>query len=195
MFVAFLAGITALAFLAYSRPGYFTSKTDLGGLLALECMVAAIWLYRRAFFALVVVTFLLAGMDLPVGSAWTAGRWFVLGLGALVGLAIILKERRYSFGMFHVLAFFSVLAALVSAAVSRYTAVALLKVLSLFLLYMYAATGARLAVINRENRFFEGLLIGCEIFVALIAVFYLLGIEAMGNPNSLGAVMGVVGAP
>ncbi len=49
--------------------------------------------------------------------------------------------------------------------------------------------------INRENRFFEGLLIGCEIFVALIAVFYLLGIEAMGNPNSLGAVMGVVAAP
>lgn len=193
--VVFLAGITALAFLAYARPGYFASKTDLGGLLALECMVAAVWFYRRAFFAIVVVTFLLAGMDLPVGSVWTAGRWFVLGVGALVGLAIVLKERRYSFGFFHVLAFFAILAALVSAAVSLYATVALLKVLSLFLLYVYAATGARLAVINRENRFFEGLLIGCEIFVALIAAFYLLGIEAMGNPNSLGAVMGVVGAP
>lgn len=193
--LAFLAGITALACLAYAKPGYFTSKTDLGWLLALECLAAAIWLYRRVFFAIVVVTFLFAGMDLPVGSVWTAGRWFVLGVGALVGLAIVLKEHRYSFGMLHILAFFAILAALVSAAVSRYTTVALLKVLSLFLLYVYAATGARLAVINRENRFFEGLLIGCEIFVALIAAFYLLGIEVMGNPNSLGAVMGVVGAP
>ncbi|MFZ0733115.1 MAG: O-antigen ligase family protein [Candidatus Sulfotelmatobacter sp.] len=193
--VTFLVGAMVLAYLAYSSPGYFTSKTDLGGLVLLECLLAAIWFYRRFFLAIVMVTFLLAGTDLPVGSVWTAARWFVLAVGALVGLTIILKERRYSFGMFHVLAFFAVLAGLVSAAVSHYATVSLLKVLSLFLLYVYAATGARLAVINRENRFFEGLLIGCEIFVALIAVFYLLGIEAMGNPNSLGAVMGVVAAP
>ncbi|HTZ83953.1 MAG TPA: O-antigen ligase family protein [Candidatus Acidoferrales bacterium] len=192
---AFFFGAVILAYLAYSRPGYFTSKTDLAGLLLLECLAAAIWLYRRVFFIIVVVTFLLAGMDLPVGSVWTAARWLVLGVGALVGLTIILKERRYSFGMFHVLAFFAILAALVSAAVSRYVTISLLKVLSLFLLYVYAATGVRLAVFNRENRFFEGLLIGCEIFVAFIGGLYLLGIEAMGNPNSLGAVMGVVGAP
>jgi len=192
---AFVAGATMLVFLVYSRPGYFTSKADLGGLLALECLAAAVWLYRRFFFVVIVITFLLAGMDLPVGSFWTAGRWLVLGVGALVGLSMVLKERRYSFGMFHVLAFFAVLAALVSAAVSRYTTVSLLKVLSLFLLYVYAATGARVAVSNRENRFFEGLLIGCEIFVAFIGGLYLLGIEAMGNPNSLGAVMGVVAAP
>lgn len=192
---AFAFCIAAFAFLAYSRPGYFTSKTVLGGFLGLECLIAAVWLYRRFFFAVIIVTFLLAGVDLPVGSVWTVARWFVLGLGALVGLTIVLKEHRYSFGMFHVLAFFAVLAALVSAAVSRYTTVSLLKVLSLFLLYVYAATGARVAVINRENRFFEGLVVGCEIFVALIAGFYLLGIEAMGNPNSLGAVMGVVAAP
>lgn len=194
-FLAVLFGVGVLAFFAYAKPGYFTSKTYLGGLLGLECLIAAIWLYRRFFFVIVVVTFLLAGMDLPVGTVWTAARWFVLGVGALVGLTIVLKEHRYSFGMFHVLAFFAVLAALVSAAVSRYTTVSLLKVVSLFLLYMYAGTGVRVAVVNRENRFFEGLLVGCEIFVVFIGALYLLGIEAMGNPNSLGAVMGVVAAP
>jgi O-antigen ligase len=65
----------------------------------------------------------------------------------------------------------------------------------LLLLFVYAGTGARLAVTGRENRFFEGLLTGCEIFVGVITAFYMLGMEVMGNPNSLGAVMGVVGAP
>ena len=184
-----------LAYLAYSQPGYFTSQTYLGGLVFLECLVAAIWMYRRVFFPLVVVSFLLAGVDLPVGSVWTAARWVILGIGASVGTVIMLKDRRYHFGVFHVVALFAVLAALVSAAVSHYKEVSLLKALSLFSLLVYAGTGARLAVAGRENRFFQGLLTGCEIFVGAIAAAYLAGTEAMGNPNSLGAVMGVVGAP
>ena len=72
---------------------------------------------------------------------------------------------------------------------------ALLKVLSLFLLFLYGATGARVAVTGRENVFFRRLILGAEVFVGINAAFYALGIEAMGNPNSLGAVMGVVGAP
>lgn len=196
---AILAGIVvvtgAVVYFAYSRPGYFTSQTYLGGLVFLEFLAAAVWLYRRVFFPLVIVTFLLAGVDLPVGSVWTMARWLVLALGAMVGTTIMLRERRYSFGMFHVLAFFAVLAALMSAAVSRYATLSTLKVLSLFLLFVYAATGARLAAANRESPFFTGLLAGCEIFVAAIAAFYLLGREVMGNPNSLGAVMGVAAAP
>ncbi len=193
--VAIAATALALAYLAYSSPGYFTSQTYLGGLLLLEFLVAAVWLYRRAFFPLVMVTFLLAGTNLPVGSVWGMARWLILGVGALVGAVIVFRDRRYRFGMFHVLAFFSVLASLVSAAVSRYTTLSSLKVLSLFLLFVYATAGARVAVNDRENRFFAGLLVGCEIFVAVIAAFYLLGREVMGNPNSLGAVMGVAGAP
>lgn len=184
-----------LAYFAYSQSGYFTSQTYLGGLLLLEFLVAAIWMYRRVFFPVVVVTFLLAGLNLPVGSVWTVARWVILGVGALVGSIIIPKDRRYHFGLFHLLALFAVLAALVSAAVSRYTAVSLLKVLSLLLLFVYAGTGARVAVMGRENRFFAGLLIGLEMFVGFIAACFFLGIEAMGNPNSMGAVMGVVGAP
>jgi O-antigen ligase len=184
-----------LAYAAFSRPGYFTSETYLGGLLLLELLIVAVWMYRRVFFAVVIVAFLLAGVNLPVGAFWTAARWLFLSVGALAGSIIMLKERGHRFNSFHTIASFAVLTALVSAAVSRYPDVALLKVLSFFLLFLYAGTGARLAVSGRQIRFFNGLLIGCEIFVAANAFFYGVGIEAMGNPNSLGAVMGVVCAP
>ena len=94
------------------------------------------------------------------------------------------------------LALFAVLAALVSAAVSRYTSLSFSKVLSLFLLFIVRgdwSDGSRSA--GRENRFFSGLLTGCEVFVAAIAATYFVGMEVMGNPNSLGAVMGVAAAP
>ena len=182
-------------YFAYSRPAYFTNQTYLAGLLFLEILAAAVWSYRRTFFALLSVTFLFAGVNLPFGSSWSTARWIVLGMGALVGIVITLKEGRYQFGGLHLLAFFSVLAAFTSAAVSHHTFVSSLKVLSLLLLFLYAATGARLAVVNREGRFFAGLLTGCELFVVAIAMFYFLGREVMGNPNSLGAVMGVVAAP
>jgi hypothetical protein len=192
---AVVLGPLVLAYFAYARPWYFTSEAYLGGLVLLELVAAAVWMYRRVFFPLVIVTFLLAGVNLPVGGVWTSARWLVLGLGAAAGSAITLKERRYHFGLFHLVALSAVLTALVSAAVSRYTSVCLLKVLSLLLLFVYAGTGARLAVTGRENRFFAGLLTGCEAFVGIVAAFQILGIEVMGNPNSLGAVMGVVGAP
>jgi len=191
---AVVLGPLVLALFAYSRPGYF-NQTYLGGLLLFECLAASVWLYRRIFFALVIVAFLFAGVELPVGSLWTAARWAILGVGALVGSAIMLRDRKYRIGWFHVLAMFTVLAALVSAAVSRYSSLSFLKVLSLLTLFIYAGTGARVAVTGRENRFFAGLLIGCEFFVGAVGAAYFAGIEVMGNPNSLGAVMGVAGAP
>jgi O-antigen ligase len=184
-----------ILYLAYSQPGYFTTETYLGGLLFLEFVAVAVWMYRRVFFPLIMMSFLLAGVDLPVGTLWTAARWFFLCLGALVGAVLMLKERNHRFGLFHIVAAFAALETLVSATVSQYPRVALLKALSFVLLFLYAATGARLAVTGRQNRFFTGLLTGCEVFVGGVATFYALGIEAMGNPNSLGAVMGVVGAP
>lgn len=185
----------ALAYVAYSRPGYFTNTTYLMGLLFLEFMALAIWMYRRIFFVVVLVSFLFAGVNLPVGGGWAAVRWMVLGVGTLVGLLIMLKDRNYRFGFFHLVAFFAAITGLISAAVSAYPDVALLKVLSMLLLFAYAATGARIAAIGRENSFFGGLLLGCEILVGLSAIFYAMGIEAMGNPNSLGAIMGVVASP
>ena len=190
-----ICGVLGVVYFAYSRPGYFTSQTYLGGLLLLEFLAVAVWFYRRAFFPLVIVIFLLAGMHLPLSSVWTMARWGVLGAGAMIGSVIAFKERRFRFGTFHIIALFTILAALMSAAVSRFTSVSLLKVSSLLLLFVYESSGVRLAVENRENRFFTGLVLGCEIFVGVITIFYFLGIGVMGNPNSSGAVMGVVGAP
>lgn len=184
-----------LIFFAYSRPGYFTSQTDLAGLLFLEFLFVALAMYRRIFFPLVLLAFLLAGTSLPLASFWVAGRWVFLGAGALAGMIIALKVRSNRIGSFHALALFAVLAAVVSAAVCRYTSFSLLKVFSLLLLFVYDATGARLAVTGRENRFFSGLLAGCEIFIAVTALCYLEGFEWIGNPNSLGAVMSVIFAP
>ena len=188
-------GPMALVYLAYSRPGYFTDQTYLGGILLIEFLVAAVWMYRRVFFPLVMVAFLFAGLNLPVGHFWGALRWVFLCVGALTGTFLMLKERSYHFGAFHVLAAFAVLATLVSAFVSQFTQVALLKAMSFALLFLYGATGARLAATGRENRFFAGLLAGTEVFVGAMAILYAIGVGAMGNPNSLGAVMGVVGAP
>jgi O-antigen ligase len=187
-----LLTLPGLAFLSLTRPAYFTNSTYIGGLLLVEFLIMAVWLYRRVYFPLVLVAFLLAGVSLPVGGVWTVARWFFLCVGALVGIFIMLKERRTHFGLFHGLAVFAILAALVSAAVSRYPGFALLKAVSLLLLFVYAGTGVRLAVSGRENQFFTGLLSGCEVLVGILAACYFVGIAAMGNPNSLGAVMGVV---
>ena len=186
--VGAILGLPVLVYLTFSHLAYFTQPAFIGGLLVLECLLAAAWFYRRVFFPLVLVSFLLAGVDLPLGGGWIIARWIFLGAGALFGSFIMLKDRGYHFGLFHTLAAFSVLAATVSAAVSRFPEHALLKAFSLFLLFAYASTGARLSVMGRENRFFTGLVVGCEVFIIAIGGFYFLGIELMGNPNSLGAV-------
>lgn len=190
-----MVAMPLLAYLAYARPGYFTSSSYLGGLVLAEFLLACLWFYRKVYFPVVIVAFLLAGTEWGVGIA---ERWMVLIVGALVGLFIMLKERwQYAqrVTLFHVVAGFAVLAALVSAVVCRYPTFSLLKAISLLLLFLYAATGVRLAVLGRENSFFNGLVTGCEILVAIIAVLYGLGREVMGNPNSLGAVMGVAAVP
>jgi len=192
---AIVIGGVLLLLIAISHPALFSSQKYLAGLLGFECLVAAVWLYKRVFFPLLLLSFLLAGVDLPLSSTWMMARWVVLGVGAAVGSVLMLRERRHHFGAFHAFALFAVLGATVSAAVSQYPVQSSMKVVSLFCLFLYAATGARVAVSGRENRFFAGLLTGCEVLVAVIAVFYLSGIEVLGNPNSLGAIMGVVAAP
>ncbi len=197
--VAYLAaaglGVLLVLMVALRRPGYVTTDVYLGGMVLLELLAAAVWMYRKVFFPLVLGAFLFAGVDLPVGAFWTQARWLFLILGAVVGSLQMLKERSHSYGLFHFAATFAVLASLVSAAVSQYPSVALLKALSFALLFLYAATGARLAVTGRESQFFTGLLTGLELFVGATAMLYAVGIEAMGNPNSLGAVMAVAAAP
>ena len=112
------------------------------------------------FLPLLMVAFLWAGMHVPLQSAWTGGRWFVLGVGAVIGYIVWMREPRRSFQTIHLLAFFCIGAAFVSATVSSYIQMASYKAVSLCLLFLYCTAGARLAVIGREERFFRGLIWG-----------------------------------
>jgi O-antigen ligase len=171
---------------------HFSDVTFLGGLLLLEIIVASLWKYDQRFLILLLIVFLWAGMPLPMESAWTLGRWVVLAAGSAVGFVIWTRTPRRCFGSMHLMAFFCVGAAFVSASVSLIAKMAALKAFSLLLLFVYCATGARLAVIGREDRFFRGLLWACEILVYATALCYFgLGQPIWGNPNSMGAAMSV----
>lgn len=178
------------------RPSCLTNADYLGMVIFLELVLAVIWNYRQRFFPFLIVVFIFAGTGVPPIGFWHSGRWFVLGVGALAGFINYLRDHRHHFGTFHLTALFCVLAAVSSSLVSSYPDQALLKALSLLLLFLYAACGIRLAVAGREARFFPGLLLGCELLVYLTAIsYFIVHFEFFGNPNSLGAVMGVLVVP
>jgi len=106
-----------------------------------------------------------------------------------------MRQPQHTYTAFHLTALSCVAAALVSAMVSADPATAILKVLSLFLLFAYGASGARLAIRNREVPFMRGLLLGCELITYFTAIAYAGGLQIWGNPNSLGAVTGVALTP
>jgi len=173
----------------------FRNTSYLGSLIVMQIILASLWHFETVFFPLLMGFFLWAGMDLPwTGVAFTA-RWFVLGTAAIVGFVMWMREREHTYTSFHLVALFCIAAALVSAMVSSDPATALLKMVSLFLLFAYAASGARLAIRGREVRFVLGLLLSCEIIVYVTAASRLAGMQIWGNPNSQGAVMGVVITP
>jgi O-antigen ligase len=186
-----------LLYAAETRPAYFTSFTDLGGLLLLEILVFTLWHYEKWFFAILMLSFLWAGSALPLWSTGSVVRWVFLGFGALAGLVKWGKlEQRHYFSPLHLVALLCVCSAAVSSMVSTRTEMALLKSLSLFLLFLYGSCGARVAMAGRQANFFRGLLLACEIVSYVTGFLYLvMGFELFGNPNSLGAVMGVVIVP
>lgn len=185
-----------LLYVAVSSPGYLTDVRMLGGLIFLEFVAAMLWNYRQRFFLALILAFVWAGTAVPLQGIWASGRWVVLATGAIAGSVIYLKDHRHHFGLFHLTAFGCVLTTIVSALVSTYPQMAALKSASLFLLFLYGATGARLAVMGREAKFFSGLLLGCEILVYLTGfAYFVLRLELFGNRNSLGVAMGVVAWP
>jgi O-antigen ligase len=187
--------VVALYYLV-AEPGSNHGYTYLAAVIFLEILLAVLWDYRQRFFPLVMGVFLLAGLNLPLQDTWTSARWFVLGLGAVVGLTFYLKNRVHTFGLFHLLALFCAVAALVSALASSYPRVAFLKALSLLMMFLYAAAGARIAVVGREAKFLAELVLGCEILAYVSAIsYFILRYPLYGNPNSLGVVMGIVVTP
>jgi len=189
--VAILGSLFAV-YLVYSHFAYFGNVSFLEGILMLEVIIGCLWKFDERFFPLMMIMFLLAGMNVPEQSVGTSGRWVVLAVGALVGYVIWIKTPRKHFGAFHLIAMFCVCAAFVSATVSPFLQMAMLKALSLLLLFLYGSAGARLAVLGREGRFFEGLLWACEFTVYATAIcYFVLSFPVWGNPNSLGAAMSI----
>jgi O-antigen ligase len=191
--VSIVLGLSFALYFIYSHLQYFGNVSFLGAILVLEMLIASLWKYDQRFFVLLMIAFVWAGMLVPMQGAWRGGgRWLVLSAGAVVGFIIWTKTPRRPFGSLHLIAFFCICAAFVSATVSPWIQMASLKALSLLLLFTYCASGGRLAVLGREDRFFRGLLWGCEIAVYITAISYFgLGEFIWGNPNSLGAAMGI----
>ncbi len=188
--LVFFAGLFFYAVATHLQS--FGSISFLGAILLLELVVASLWKFDQRFFLLLMIAFLWAGMNVPVQSAGTQGRWVVLTAGAVFGYIIWLRAPRRRFRSMHLVAFFCVGAAFVSATVSLYVQMASYKALSLFLLFLYCSAGARLAVVDREERFFRGLILACEIAVYGTAISYFgLHESIWGNPNSLGAAMSI----
>jgi O-antigen ligase len=185
-------GLCLTLYLVYTRLQYFSDITFLGGILLLEIVIASLWNYGQRFFVLLMITFVWAGLNVPLQSAGTVGRWVVLAAGALVGCIVWIRAPHKPFLAIHLMAFLCVCAAFVSATVSPFVQMASLKALSLALLFLYCAGGARMAILGREDRFFRGLIWGGEIAVYVSAICYLgLGRSIWGNPNSLGAAMSI----
>ena len=156
--VGIVVGLGLVLFLVYRHLQYFGDVSFLGAILLLEVILACVWRYEQRYLILLIVTFTWAGMNVPLQGAWTAGRWVVLAVGAGAGFIAWTKNLRRPFGSLHLIAFFCVCAAFVSATISSFVQMASFKAFSLMLLLLYCSTGARLAVFGREDRFFNALL-------------------------------------
>src|SRR5579863_9315727 len=180
----------------HRRPGYFANSTYLGAIVAIEIVLACLWRFETVFFPVTMYSFLAAATALPFAVESWSVRWLFLGVGALAGSVLWIRSARPKhFGVFHLVALFCVLAALASASTSGTPLTALLKVGSLFLLLLYASTGGRVALAGREAAFVRGVVLACEILVFVATVFYFAGHDLFGNPNNLGAFIGVVATP
>jgi O-antigen ligase len=191
------AGALIILYLLLQRPDYLSSSSNLALIVGAEVLLAAVLKYRRAFFPVLIAVFLCAGTDHAGKAAFLQARWVVLGVGALAGLAIYMKTRGHHFGVFHLIGFFCILSAAVSASVSNFPGEARLKAVSLALLFVYAASGARIAVPEIDpTLFFRRILIACEFLTWFSAIScFIFHWEVYGNPNSLGAIMGIVVIP
>ncbi len=178
-------------------PGLFANSTYLGAIVAVEMVLACLWKFQKVFFPVTLACFLVAGTGLPLAGASTYLRWLFLAVGGLAGLVLWMKSNREKhFESFHLIALFCVLTALATASASNSPVTASLKVASLLLLFLYASTGARVALAGREDAFVRGLVLACEGMVYIAALCnFVLGYDLFGSPNALGAVVGVALTP
>jgi len=178
-------------------PGLFANSTYLGAIVAVEMVLACLWKFQKVFFPVTMACFVIAGTGLPLAGASTYLRWLFLAVGGLAGLVLWMKSNREKhFESFHLIALFCILTALATASASNSPLTASLKTGSLLLLFLYASTGARVALAGREDAFVRGMVLGCEGMVYIAALCnFVLGYDLFGSPNALGAVIGVAVTP
>jgi O-antigen ligase len=192
-----LAALGAICFQLERSPSIFANATYLGAIVALEVVLACLWKFEKVFLPVTMLCFIVAGTGLPLAGASNYLRWLFLTVGGLAGVVLWMKSNREKhFEVFHLVALFCILTALATASASNSPVTAALKVGSLLLLFLYASTGARVALAGREDAFVRGMVLGCEIMVYIAAVCnFVLGYDLFGSPNALGAVIGVGVAP
>jgi O-antigen ligase len=178
------------------RPGIFASSKTLGAILMAEIVVGCLWRFDKVFFPVTMGCFLLAGTPMPFSGESLILRWLFLAVGALVGFILWMRTNRTQhFATFHLVALFCVLSALASASASNSPSVGSLKTGSLFLLFLYCATGVRVALAGNERSLVGGLVVSCEVVVFITAAAYFLDFNIFGDPNNLGAFIGVIATP
>jgi len=145
----------------------------------------------------VFLTFLLAGSSVPARSAFAMARWPVLAMASALGVAIVSRRTRtMAFDGFHLASLFVVGGLVASSVFSVNPTESLLKALGYAGLVIFSATGARLNWLQGEARFARALVLAAELLVCVSAVSYgIFSHSLYGNPNSLGALMGVFAVP
>ncbi len=194
--IAVFAGGLSIWILARYFAGYLTSVQYVVAFILIEVMIAVVWSYRQRCLPLVLLIFVLAGTRSPLHFVGSAGRWVVLFVAAIAGLRMYLNEPQRWFGPLHGLAMLCILSSFASAVVSSYPSTAAFKALSLLLLLIYCGSGARLDIndkpLMRATRFLRWV----ELLIYVLAFSYFgLHYPLLGNPNSLGAVLGVIAVP
>jgi O-antigen ligase len=184
------------SFVLLFRPQLLTDYSGLAGMVFIQVVIAAVWRFQQRFLALLILCFLFAGTGVPPEGAWMTARWVVLGIGAVVGVVIYMRQQDHYFGFFHFTALICVLSAITSAMVSDSPTTAESKALSLLMLFTYAAAGGRMALVSKRDQFLPALLLVAEVGTYITAAGYLIfHVPFLGNPNSLGAIMGIVCVP
>ncbi|MGA8273952.1 MAG: hypothetical protein WB919_20480, partial [Candidatus Sulfotelmatobacter sp.] len=191
-----MAGFCLLFLQAERRPGAFANSTYLSVILVLEVVIACLWRFETIFFPVTMACFFLPATGLPLATEAFTLRWVFLAVGALAGFSIWMRTNRMRhFALFHLVALFCVSSAIASASASASPKTGSLKAASLFLLFLYAGTGGRVAFAGREKLFVQAMVRACEIMVFFVSACYLVGYHMFGNPNNLGAFIGVVATP
>ncbi|HEY1801952.1 MAG TPA: O-antigen ligase family protein [Terriglobales bacterium] len=192
---AFVLLTALLVHAAFSSPGSFTDPVRLSGLIFLEGLLVIAWRFERRFLPVLLLIFLASGTSVPPVSVWTSLRWALLAFGSVAGMVLYLKNYHCSFGTFHLCAAVCCITASTSAMFSNSPGASMLKSVSLLLLFLYGAGGARIAILGNPN-FPKRLLQACELLVCLTAISYgVFNYSFFGNANSLGAVMGIAVMP